>query len=146
MKRMGTIIVVAAVVVIVAGAAYAQMGRGGGPGAGPGAGCIYGTNYAGANGTVDVENVKKFQKETSALRDELMIKRAELRNEYAKPVADTTRIADIRKQMIDLQAKIQSAAQKNGLPAWGPGYGRGYGGGGMGRGMGAGPGGCPRRQ
>ena len=85
----------------------------------------------GRDSQVNVENLKKFQKETLSLRDDLMTKRAELQNEYNKQTPDTARIADLRKQMIDIQANIQKAAVKNGLPAWGQGNGRGR----MGRGM-----------
>ena len=142
MRRTTIVIVVAALALIGAGAAFAQMGTRGG---GPGAGCIYGAGYTGANGTVNVESLKAFQKETQSLRDELFVKRAEISNEYAKQTPDTARIAELRKQMIDIQAKIQQAAVKNGLPAMGQG---GYGHRGMGRGMMAGPGpnGCPRWQ
>lgn len=140
MKRTTIVIVVAALALIGAGTAFAQMGRGGGMGPG----CIYGVGYTGTNGTVNVENLKKFQKETLSLRDELFTKRAELGNEYAKATPDVARIAELRKQMIDVQAKIQTAAQKNGLPAMGQGNCQR----GMGRGMMAGPGanGCPRWQ
>jgi len=137
MKRTAMMIVVAAVALIVASAASAQMGWG------PGMG--YGREYngSGPDGQVNVENLKKFQKETMSLRDDLIAKRTELQNEYNKQAPDTARIADLRKQMIDIQAKIQKAAEKNGLPAWGQGYGRGR----MGRGMMSGSGpygsGCP---
>jgi hypothetical protein len=69
-----------------------------------------------------------------------------LQNEYAKQTPDTARIGEIQKQMIDIRTQIQKAAEKNGLPAWGPGYGRGR----MGRGMIAASGpcssGCPGAQ
>lgn len=141
MKRTTIVIAVAAAALLGAGAAFAQMGNRGG---GPGAGCIYGAGYTGTNANVNGESLKKFQKETLSLRDELVAKRAEIGNEYAKQTPDITRIAELRKQMIDIQAKIQQAAVKNGLPAMGQGYGRA----GRGRGMMAGPGqnGCPRWQ
>lgn len=119
MKRTAMIIVVALVALVAAGAASAQMGWG--PGMGHGMG-YYG---AGSDGQVNVENVKKFQKETLSLRDDLITKRTELHNEYNKQVPDTARIADLRKQMIDIQAQIQKAAEKNGLPAMGQRAGRG---------------------
>jgi len=145
MKRIVGVIAVAAVVLVIGGVAFAQMGGGWGPGSG----CLYGAGYTGTNGTVNVEKLKKFQKDSLGLRDELITKRAELANEYAKPTPDATRIADLRKQMIDTQAKIQKVAEINGLPAWGQGYGRGgMGRGGRGRGMmsGSGPNGCPQWQ
>ncbi len=108
-------------------------GMGGGPGYGPGAGK-----------PVDVTAFKAFQKETLPLRDEMMTKRVELKNEYLKEKPDQAKIATLQKEMIDLRVKIRSAAEKNGLPAFGPGMGgRGCGmGGGMGRG-GRGQGNCP---
>jgi len=140
MKRIVTMIAVVAVVLIGAGMAFAQMGGGWGPGAG----CNNCRDYNGTNGTVNMENLKKFQKETLSMRDELIANRAELANEYAKPSPDATRIADLRKQMIDTRTKIQKVAEKYDLPAWQRGSGRGP----MGRGMMAvsGNGGCPRWQ
>jgi hypothetical protein len=120
---------------------FAQRGMGGGMGGGPG--------YGAATGKpVDVTAFKAFQKETLPTRDEMMVKRVELRNEYLKEKPDQNRIATLQKEMIDLRAKIRTAAEKNGLPAFGPGMGgrgHGMGGrGGMGRGgMGMGPGDCP---
>jgi zinc resistance-associated protein len=138
MKRTVIIIVVAAVALIGAGLAFAQMGGGWGPGVG----CNCRNGYNGANGTVNLENLKKFQKETLSMRDELIANRAELANEYAKPAPDETRIADLQKQMIDTRTKIQKTGEKYGLPAQQQGYGRG-----MGRGMTAVSGnGCPRWQ
>lgn len=97
---------------------YAQWGMGcGGPG---------GYGYAGSGGKpVDVNAVKAFQKETLPLRDEMMVKRVEIRNEYAKEKPDEARIATLQKEMIDLRAKIKAAADKQGLSA--AGFGRGYG-------------------
>lgn len=118
-----------AMTVIVLAAAGAYAGWGG-----------YGPGFA-AEG-VNVESVKKFQKETLSLRDEVMTKKIELQNEYAKEAPDTNRTATLRKDIIDLQAKIQTVAEKHGLPAAGSGDGPRMGRG-MGRGMMAGgPGAC----
>ena len=87
-----------------------------------GHGMGYGT---GAN----VETMKKFQKETLSLRDELMTKEIDLQNEYNKPVPDTNRIGTLRKEIIDIQTKIQTVADKYGLTT------SGYMGGMMGRGQ-----------
>lgn len=139
MKKIAIVTVVVATA-LVAGTAVAQMGWGGGPGPGMG---FYGQ---GATGNTNVENLKKFQKETLSLRDELITKRAELGNEYNKETPDTARIGELQKQIVDLQTKIHKAAEKNGLSAWrqGRGPGRGFG---MGPGMmyGTGPqgAGCP---
>ena len=139
MKRIVTIVAGVAAVLIVASLAFAQMGGGWGPGAG----CNYGMGYNGNNGTVNVENLKKFQKETLGMRDDLIANRAELANEYAKPSPDATHVADLRKQRIDTQTKIQKIAVKYDLPAWRQGDRCGS----MGRGMMAGSGnGCPRWQ
>ena len=107
-----------------------------GPGCGPGAG-----------GQVDVQAFRNFQKETLPLRDEMMVKRLELRNEFTKEKPDQNRIATLQKEMIDLRTKIQDSAQKNGLPNWGQGRMMGRGGHGPGRmagrgGYGPGCGGC----
>jgi zinc resistance-associated protein len=121
---------------------FAQRGMGYGMGGGPGYGA------AGGGTPVDVTSFKAFQKETLPLRDEMMVKRVELRNEYLKEKPDQNRIASLQKEMIDLRAKIRTAAEKNGLPAFGYGMGgRGYGMGGRGMGGrgfgGRGPANCP---
>jgi zinc resistance-associated protein len=66
----------------------------------------------------NVESMHKFQQETLSLRDKLMTKNLELQNEYSKPVPDTNRIARLRKEIIDLQVKIQNIKDKYGLPTW----------------------------
>ena len=63
----------------------------------------------------NVETMKKFQKETLSLRDEIMTKKLELQSEYNKPTPDTNRIATIQKEIIDLRAKIQEIANKHGI-------------------------------
>ncbi len=98
---------------------------------------------------VDVNAFRNFQKETVPLRDEMAVKRLELRNEFNKETPDQAKIAALQKEMIDLRTKISDAAKKNGLPdrgfgpgygkrgGYGPGYGRGHH---MGWGGGYGPG------
>ncbi len=108
-KLMG--IMAIGLVLVLASAAFAWWD---GPGMGYGPGY-----YSGAN----AETMKKFQKETLSLRDDLMTKQIELQTEYDKPAPDTARIAAIRKDMIDLQAKVQVIADKYGVPAWGSGSG-----------------------
>ncbi len=91
----------------------------------------YGMGYGtGAN----VETMKKFQKETLNLRDELMTKQMELQNEYNNPAPDTNRIVALKKEIIDIQAKIRTVAEKYGISAGGP-MGSTMGHGMMGRGM-----------
>ncbi len=72
--------------------------------------------WAGTN----VETLKKFQKETLPLRDELIAKRIELMSEYKRPTPDNSRITTLRKEIIDLQAEIQSVADKTGVSELGP--------------------------
>ncbi|HVN24535.1 MAG TPA: hypothetical protein VMT71_11230 [Syntrophorhabdales bacterium] len=94
----------------------------------------------GVNQPVDVNALRQFQKETLPLRDEMAAKRLELRNEYAQPTPDLAKIAKIQHEMIDLRTKIQTAAQKQGLPAFGRGWMMAGGGCGAGYGRGFGPG------
>lgn len=127
MKKITVIALALVVGLILASGAYAWW---------DGYGMGYGT---GAN----VETMKKFQKETLSLRDELMTKQMELQNEYNKPVPDTNRVVALKKEIIDLQAKIQTVAEKYGISAGGP-MGGMMGRGQMGRGMmGPGMGMCP---
>jgi hypothetical protein len=57
------------------------------------------------------------------LRDEMMTKGMELRNEFAKDNPDKGQIDRLKGEMKDLRTRIQAAAEKNGLPAWGMGRG-----------------------
>lgn len=113
MKRVMMIVVVAAVALLASTAVYAWWG---------GYGMGYGT---GSN----IETMKKFQKETLNLPDELMTRNIELQNEYSKSVPDTDRIVTLKKEIIDLEAKIQGIADKYNMPS------SGHMGGMMGRGM-----------
>lgn len=112
MKKTLIVVMVVATALVVGGVVYAH---------GPwGHGMGYGMNFGGA---MNVENMKGFQKETMALRDELITKRVELQNEYSKSQRDYERISTLRKDIVDLQTRIQAAAEKYGLPADGMGYG-----------------------
>lgn len=73
----------------------------------------------------DIEQVKKFQKETLTLRDELITKRLELRKEFESEKPDLKKIAQLRKDIIDIQTKIQEVATKYNLPF--SGYGMRHG-------------------
>jgi hypothetical protein len=146
MKKTLFIAVIVAAALVSGGAVYAHMADGEW-GHGPGA-CLGGTG-----GNVNVDNFKKFQKETLSLRDELATKRVELSNENNATNPDSARIGTLRKDISDLQTKIQQSAEKNGVTGWGPGQGRGQGHGqgrgyvrgpGMMYGSGYGPNGCPR--
>ena len=85
-------------------ACWGGWGSGYGMGYGPGA---------------DTAQMQKFYDETQDLRDALMSKRVELRNEYRAPAPDTGRIADLRREIAALQAQLRSAARDYGLPAGG---------------------------
>lgn len=113
MKKITVIALALVVGLILASGAYAWWD---GYGMGSGAG-------------TNVETMKKFQKETLNLRDELMTKQMELQNEFNKPVPDTNRIVALKKEIIDLQAKIRTVAEKYGISAGGQMGGM------MGRGM-----------
>ena len=136
MKKTLLIAVVVTAAMVSGGAVYAHMADGQW-GHGPGA-CMSGTGQTGGN--VNVENFKKFQKETLSLRDELVIKRVELGNEYNAETPDETRVAELKKEIADLQTKIRQSADKYGVAGSGPGPGRG-----PGRGMmcANGPDACP---
>jgi hypothetical protein len=138
--------IAAAAVLILGGLASAQMwnGHGGGPGYGMGPGMMYSTG-SGTAATINVEKFKQFQKETAGMRDEMVLKRVELRNEYAKDKPDVDRVASLKKEIIDLQTKITKAADKAGIDDLGIGR-HGYGGYGMMRGYGQGQGFCDHGQ
>jgi hypothetical protein len=90
----------------------------------------------GPGSQVDLSVFKHFQQETASLRDDMMLKAMELRNEYSKEQPDKNQITKLRSEMADLRTKIQAIAEKDGLPAWGRGPGKGFGGGGCGGGRG----------
>ncbi len=66
----------------------------------------------------DIETVKKFQKETLPMRDEMITKKLELRREYSKENPDRDRIAVLRKEIIDIRTNILKKSDEAGLPAW----------------------------
>jgi hypothetical protein len=121
MKKTTVVTVVAVMALAFAGVAFAQMGRGYG---------MMGSTGDNPGNSVNVENLKKFQKETLSLREDIITKQAELANEYNKTTPDTARISELRYQIIDIQAKIQKAAVKYGIDGggWGHGmmHGNGY--------------------
>jgi len=112
---------------IVAGSAFARWGEGYG---------MMGSGYERGPGDcyrsdVDPESMVKFQKETLSMRDALLVKRLELRQEYDKETPDADRVAKLRKDIIDVQAQIQKVADKYDIDGAGKGrrsvrgYGRG---------------------
>ena len=118
--------------IIVAGSALARQSGGYGM-----MGSGYDRGYGNCNWNdsdrtqVAPETMAKFQKETLSLRDELITKRLELSQEYDKDTPDADRVAQLRKDMIDVQTKIQKVADKYDINAAGQGrrarggYGRG---------------------
>jgi zinc resistance-associated protein len=125
MKKTLIVGLVLSLSLLIAGSAFA--GRGGGYGMmGGGYGMMeYGSRY---DSSVDVEAVKKFQKETLELRDELIVKRAELAQEYYKSDPDTGRVAQLRKDMIDIEVRIIKVAEKYDIEGGSRGARRGDGG------------------
>jgi len=100
--RKGVIVnLIAAAVLILVSAVYAHWPEGG-----------YSTcRFQNA----DLDSVKKFQKETLPLRDELITKRFEIRKEFSKAKPDRGRIAAIKKEIIDIRTKIQQKADETGV-------------------------------
>jgi hypothetical protein len=78
-----------------------------------GMGCNGGAGMFGDN--PDIEKVRTFQKETLTDRDEMMIKRLELKQELAQKSPDKVKVEALRKEMIDLRTKLQNSANKIGL-------------------------------
>lgn len=70
---------------------------------------------SGRSGGASAAAARKFQKETQALREELAAKRIDLGEEYDKDSPDPGRISAIRKEIGDLEARIQAAAEEHGM-------------------------------
>ena len=79
----------------------------------------------GQRGSPGATAMKKYQKETLSLRDDLAAKQVDLEAEYDKPEPDPARIASLRKEIVDLEARIQTVADNYGVRPWGSGHGRG---------------------
>ena len=69
--------------------------------------------------------MRQYQKETLSLRDELAAKQLDLEAEYDNAQPDPARIASLRKEIVDLEARIQAVAGNYGVRPWGRGHGRG---------------------
>lgn len=111
MKKRSLIVVglVLALSTLLAGSAFARWGGYGGMMGGYEMMGGYGMGY---DRNVDVDAVRKFQSETLKFRDELFTVRLELDVEYSKAVPNTNRISTLRKDMIDIEAKIMTTAEK----------------------------------
>ena len=94
-----------------------------------------GFNCRAADGAdeVDPEKVIQFRKDTLPLRDELWGKKLELSREYKKDQPDMQVVEQLRKDMVEIQTKMEKIASDHGLTNRGAkgascgGYGRGYG-------------------
>jgi hypothetical protein len=120
---------------LVAGSAFARWGDGYGMRGGSGINCWSETERPSA----DPETMAKFRRETLPLRDELIVKRLELSQEYDKENPEDDRIAQLRDEIVDIETNIQEVAEKYGFDGFGKGR-RGKGG--YGRGIGNCAGGC----
>jgi hypothetical protein len=78
-----------------------------------GIGCNGGDGMFGDN--PDIEKVRIFQKETLTERDDMMIRRLELKQELAKKSLDQAKVDALRKEMVGLRTKIQDSAKRLGL-------------------------------
>lgn len=81
-------------------------------------------HHGGRTGGGNPAAMKAFHKETLSLRDDLGARQIDLAEEYDKDKVDPARIAAIRKDIVDLEAKIQAAADKLGVRPWGGSRGR----------------------
>ena len=70
---------------------------------------------AGSSSGAGAAAMRKLHKETLGLRDDLAARQIDLAEEYDKDSADPARIAAIRKDIVELEAKLQAAADKAGL-------------------------------
>lgn len=78
----------------------------------------WGGHRMGYSKSTDIDTVKKFQKETLPLRDELITKRLELQKEYSKDTPDKARLATLRKEIVNIELNIQEKADAAGLSEW----------------------------
>jgi len=74
-----------------------------------------GMGMGGCNQNVDIATFKQFQKETSTLRDDMMVKRIEYQREQAKDVPDQGKITALKQEMITLRTQIHEAGKKYGM-------------------------------
>lgn len=64
---------------------------------------------------LNIEAVKNFLKDTSAARNELILKRIELAKAYSEKEINYDKVAAIQKEIIDLKTRILDTAKKYGL-------------------------------
>ena len=66
--------------------------------------------------SISMEEVIKFQQESTGPRGEIVVKKLELIGETMKQPVDSVRVKALVREVIDLQAKIGALANKHGLP------------------------------
>jgi hypothetical protein len=139
MKNLTTLTaLVAFLAMALSSGVMAQCGMHGGPKAG-------GPMQCAAGAAVSPDTLKKFNKETKGLKEQLIDKQALLQKEFLKDDPDPDAIAIINKAIIDIQRDMQKIAKKLGMkPCYGScgSHQGGCGGGGFGGGCGAGMPGC----
>jgi hypothetical protein len=64
---------------------------------------------------VDLNSLKKFQRETLSLRDELITKRLELSREFCRQKLNKNRIAALQRKILDIRTQIQKKADEAGI-------------------------------
>lgn len=101
MKRRIVTLAVISVMVLAAGVALAGRGRMGG--------------MFGCAQNVPIDQVREFQKETSTLRDEMMIKRIELQRERSAKNPDSARVAQLTADLKALRDQIHAKGEKYGM-------------------------------
>jgi Spy/CpxP family protein refolding chaperone len=84
----------------------------------------YCNNYYGWNGPDEktIQTIKEFDKQTSEIRKQLVVKRAELRALMEQDNPDEKRAAELTADLYDLKETLQEKAEQAGIPA--RGYGR----------------------
>ena len=65
--------------------------------------------------TADIHGLKKFQRDTLSLRDELIAKRLELSREFNMQRLNRERIAALQKKITDIRKRIQKKADEAGI-------------------------------
>ena len=65
--------------------------------------------------TADMSCLKKFQRETLSLRDELITKRLELSREFSKQRPDREHISALQKRITDIRKRIKKKADDAGI-------------------------------
>ncbi len=133
------IAVIASLVTVLGFAVIQQASaRGWGGGYGGGFNCPnYGMNYQQLDSATQAK-IDAFRAETTELRKQMAMKRAEKQALMANQNPDPQAIARVEGELFDLHTEMQSRAREAGVPAMG-GRGGNYGGMGMGAGYRMGP-------